>query len=87
MISEQTQSIAVRAKAIYAERLQARLETENQNRFVAIEPESGDCFISDSFGQAVADARLVYPDRISLPSDEHSAFNSRADVTTFPETL
>lgn len=66
MVSEQTESIAVRAKAIYAERLQAKLETENQNKFVAIEPESSDYFVSDSFGQAVADARLVHPDRISF---------------------
>ncbi len=66
MISEHADSIAARAKAIYAERLQAKLETENQNKFVAIEPESGDYFASDSFGQAVADARLVYPDRISF---------------------
>ena len=66
MISEHTENIAMRAKAIYAERLQAKLETENQNKFVAIEPESGDYFVSDSFGQAVADARLVYPDRISF---------------------
>lgn len=66
MISEHTDSIAARAKAIYADRLQAKLETENQNKFVAIEPESGDYFVSDSFGQAVADARLVYPDRISF---------------------
>ncbi len=66
MISEDTKSIAARTKAIYAERLQAKLETENQNKFVAIEPESGDYFVSDSFGQAVADARLVYPDRISF---------------------
>ncbi|RLT22554.1 MAG: hypothetical protein DWI29_00505 [Planctomycetota bacterium] len=66
MISEQTQSTAIRAKAIYAERLQAKLEAENHNKFVAIEPESGDYFVSDSFGQAVADARLVYPDRISF---------------------
>ena len=66
MISEDTKSIAARTKAIYAERLQAKLETENQNKFVAIEPESGDYFVSDSFRQAVADARLVYPDRISF---------------------
>lgn len=66
MVSEPAKSIAIRAKAIYAERLQAKLETANQNRFVAIEPESGDYFVSDSFGQAVADARSAYPDRISF---------------------
>jgi hypothetical protein len=66
MISEQTESVAARAKAIYAARLRAKLEPENQDKFVAIEPVSGDYFVSESFGQAVADARLAYPDRISF---------------------
>jgi hypothetical protein len=66
MISEQTKAIAVRAKAIYADRLQAILEAENRSRFVAIEPTSGEHFLADSFGQAVAAARAAYPDRIAF---------------------
>ena len=66
MISEHSKSVAERAKAIYAERLQADLEAEHHGRFVAIEPESADHFIADSFSQAVEAARSAHPDRISF---------------------
>ena len=66
MISDHSKSVAETAKRIYAERLRSQLEAEHLNRFVAIEPESGDHFIADSFSQAVANARKAYPDRISF---------------------
>ncbi len=66
MISEQNKSVSEKAKQIYTERLQSKLETQHMNQFVAIEPESGDHFIADSFSQAVANARKTYPDRISF---------------------
>ncbi|MCA9187690.1 MAG: hypothetical protein R3E01_15115 [Pirellulaceae bacterium] len=66
MISEHSKGVAEKAKRLYAERLQADLESDHLNRFVAIEPESGDFFIADSFSSAVANARKMYPDRISF---------------------
>lgn len=66
MASEHSQRVAEKAKAIYAEELRARLEADHRNRYVAIEPESGDYFVADTFGQAVADARAAHPDRISF---------------------
>jgi hypothetical protein len=66
MISDHSKSVAEMAKRIYAERLRSQLEAEHLNRFVAIEPESGDHFIADSFSQAVANARKAHPDRISF---------------------
>ena len=66
MISEQYKSIAEKAKQIYAEQSRTELEALHLNRFVAIEPESGDHFIADSFSQAVADARHTHPNRISF---------------------
>ncbi len=66
MISDQNQSVAERAQQIYTERLQTKLEASERNRFVAIEPESGDHFLADSFSRAVAHARTVYPERISF---------------------
>ena len=36
------------------------------NKFVAIEPESGEHFIADSFSLAVTDARKLYPTRLSF---------------------
>lgn len=66
MISEQNKSVAEKAKLIYVELLQNKLEASHLNQFVAIEPASGDHFIAESFSQAVASARKSYPDRISF---------------------
>lgn len=66
MISEQTRSVAQRAKRIYADRLQTQLEAEHPQRHVAIEPDSGDFFLGDSFGEAVRAARDAHPSRISF---------------------
>ncbi|REJ71179.1 MAG: hypothetical protein DWQ34_04465 [Planctomycetota bacterium] len=66
MISEHTQSVARRAKAIYAEKLQSQLEREFLNQFVAIEPESEEYFLAESFSKAVAAARMAHPERISF---------------------
>jgi hypothetical protein len=48
MISEQSKSVAERAKAIYADRLRPQLEANHPGRFVAIEPDSGDYFLAYS---------------------------------------
>ena len=66
MISEYSRSIAEKSKRIYAERLQSDLEVNHPNKFVAIEPESGDHFIADTFSDAVANARKAHPTRISF---------------------
>jgi hypothetical protein len=66
MISSHSTEVAERAKAIYRGSLQAELEAAHPDGYVAIEPESGDHFLADSFGQAVAAARMAHPDRISF---------------------
>lgn len=53
------------AKRIYAEQLQAMLEPQNLNRYVAIEPESGEYFLGDTFDDAVKAARAKHPNRLS----------------------
>jgi hypothetical protein len=65
MVSPDTKSIIERAKLIYAERLQATLEAQHTDRFVAIEPESGDYFLGDTFDQAVKAARAKHSTRLS----------------------
>ncbi len=65
MVSTDTRSVIDRAKRLYAERLQAALEADHRGRFVAVEPESGDHFLADSFDEAVRAARTVYPSRLS----------------------
>ena len=66
MISEHSKSVAKRAKSIYDNQLRTQLEANHPNRFVAIEPESAEYFIAESFGEAVAASRDAYPDRISF---------------------
>jgi hypothetical protein len=65
VISNETKSVIDRAKQIYAERLKPALEAEHADRFVAIEPESGEYFLGDTFDEAVKLARSKYPARLS----------------------
>jgi hypothetical protein len=65
MVSAETQSVIERAKRIYAEKLRAVLEPQHGNRFVAIEPESGDYFLGDTFDEAVQSARAKHSSRLS----------------------
>jgi hypothetical protein len=65
MVSADTKSVIERAKRIYAEQLQAELESRHRNRFVAIEPDSGDYFLGDTFDEAVKVARAKHPSRLS----------------------
>jgi hypothetical protein len=64
MVSAVTKSVIARAKRIYAEKLQAPLELQHLHRFVAIEPDSGEYFLGDTFDQAVKLAQDKYPDRL-----------------------
>lgn len=65
MVSDETKSVIERAKAIYEQELRDSLEAAHRDRFVAIEPESGDHFLADSFDAAVKAARSKYPSRLS----------------------
>ena len=64
MISNETRSVINRAKQIFEQNRQ-RLEAEHADFFVAIEPDSGECFVADNFDAAVKAARLQYPSRLS----------------------
>lgn len=65
MVSAETKSVIDRAKRIYADQLRMDLESQHMDRFVAIEPESGEYFLGDSFDEAVKAARTKYPSRLS----------------------
>jgi hypothetical protein len=65
VISADTKSVIERARMIYTQRLQTRLGDHEVNRFVAIEPESGDCFLGDTFDEVAKAARVKYPSRLS----------------------
>ena len=65
MVSADTKSVIERAKRLYAEHLQAVLEPQHRDRFVAIEPESGEYFLRDTFDEAVQAARAKHSARLS----------------------
>lgn len=65
MVSAGTKSLIDRAKPIYANQLQSDLESQHMDRFVAIEPESGEYFLRNTFDEAVKSARTKYPSRLS----------------------
>jgi hypothetical protein len=54
-----------RAKRLYDDRLKGELEAKHKDRFVAIEPQSGEIFLADTFDEAVDAARRKYPARLS----------------------
>jgi hypothetical protein len=64
MITDHSKSVIQKAKQIY-EPMQERLELQESGKFVAIEPESGDYFLADSFDEAVKAARTAHPGRVS----------------------
>ena len=66
MVSEHSLAVAKKAKIVYEERLRADLELKHRDKFVAIEPDSGDFFIGSTYSESVMAAREAHPDRISF---------------------
>ena len=65
MIHKADPSIGDRAKKIYEAELKANLEQTAPNKFVAIEPTSGEFFIGDTLSEAIGKSRQKYPDRLA----------------------
>ncbi len=65
MIQKTDPSVADRAKRIYEDRLKATLEATEPDKFVAIEPESGDYFVGVTLSEAIGKSRKTYPDRLA----------------------
>jgi len=65
MVSEETRSVISRAKEIYRQRLIGRLEANHRDQFVAIEPDSGEFFVGETFDEAVKLARAKHPSKLS----------------------
>jgi phosphoglycolate phosphatase-like HAD superfamily hydrolase len=76
-------SIAERAKQMYERELQAQLESNHRDKYVAIEPESKSFFLGDSFIDAAMAAKAAYPDRKSfvLRIGHEAAFHIGASST------
>jgi hypothetical protein len=65
MVRKADPSIAIRAKKIYDERLRSRLEESDPDKFVAIEPDSGEFFIASTLSEAIGKSRQKYPDLLA----------------------
>ena len=63
MTPDQARHNSDRARRIYDERLRAVLESDHHGRFVAVDPDSGDYFLADTFDAVVAAARDAHPTR------------------------
>jgi len=64
MLVSERRSLVSKAKVLY-ESMRLRLEREFGGQFVAIEPESQEFFIGQSFDSAVTAARQAHPNRVS----------------------
>jgi hypothetical protein len=65
MVSAHSRSVIARSKKLYADRLQTEMEATHRDQYVAIEPDSGDYFLSDTLDEAVNAAIDKHPDRIT----------------------
>ncbi|QDU96795.1 hypothetical protein [Lignipirellula cremea] len=65
MLQKTDPSIAERAKEIYQDRLRANLEATDPDKFVAIEPESGDHFVGVTLSEAIGKSRKKHPERLA----------------------
>ena len=59
-------SVADLAKAFYESKLQTQMEKEHLGKFIAIEPESKQYFIADSFMECAMEAKQKIPDKMSF---------------------
>jgi hypothetical protein len=66
MVSPQSEEVARLGQDLYDRKLRASLEATNPHAFVAIEPQSGDYYLGQSFREAVQKARTAHPGRLSF---------------------
>ncbi len=65
MISSAAKTVIAKANELYESRLRERLESTECGRYVAIEPESGDYYLGDTFDEAVNAALDAHDDRLT----------------------
>jgi len=64
-VNQNSDNTADQARRIYEERLRAKLEVSDMDKFVAIEPISGDYFVGQTLSDAIGASRRKYPDRLA----------------------
>lgn len=66
MTSKQTADVAAEAKQLYETKLRVMLERSHQDKFIAIEPLSGEYFLAKTFSEAIQASRRAHPDRLAF---------------------
>ncbi len=66
MTSKHSLEVAARAAKLYEDSLRLQLERSHPNKFLAIEPDSGEHFLGSTLSDAIQSARARYPDRLSF---------------------
>lgn len=62
MVKNSRQTVAIKARKIYENKLKAVLETKYPGQFVAIEVNSGNYFLGSTPLEAIKKAKMKYPD-------------------------
>ncbi len=65
MISEESKTVAAKARSIYESQLRKELEEKHAGKYACIEPVSGSYFLGDTFDQAVNAAIDAFPERLT----------------------
>jgi hypothetical protein len=65
MVTQDLDDFVRRAERFYNERLRTQLEQSHRDKFVALEPVSGDYFLGKTLSEAMGAAKAKYPDRLS----------------------
>jgi len=65
MAAQYFDTLVQNAERLYAEKLQAQLEKTHPDKFVAVEPISGDYFLGRTLSEAIGAAHDAHPDRLS----------------------
>lgn len=65
MSSQNLDELVRAARQLYEETLQAQLEADHPDEFVAVEPTSGDYFLGKTLSDAIGAARSAHPNRLS----------------------
>ena len=64
LLDAESERLARKGERLYRTKLKALLEPEQTGMFAAIEVDSGDYFLGARIGEAIAQARAKYPDRL-----------------------
>jgi hypothetical protein len=65
VVSKASSEVAQKAKELYESRLREEIEEKFQDKYVSIEPQSGDYFVGATFDEAVNAALDAHPDRLT----------------------